>query len=1035
MKIVKRLLLVVLILIVLLVGTAVAIPYFYKDELLELTKTEINKNINAKVDFNDLTLSVFKSFPSLTLGLEGFFVEGIDQFEGVRLAGAESLNLNLNLLSVMNVGEKPLKINSIHLEKPEINVMVLKDGSANYDIAKPTDERITEEAESTDYSGLEINLRNYSITDGNIIFDDKQGDIYLKIVDLDHSGSGNFTLDVFDLDTETSIAGITARQGAVTYLNKAQTSLDAIFNIDQKNSKYTLKDNTLRVNALQLQADGFVQLQEDDINLDLKVDAPGNNFKDLLSLIPNAFIKGYEAVKANGTFNLHADAKGTYNATTSELPAFNVDLKVDNANVKYPDLPLGIDNINTQLAIQSPSSNLNDMKIDVDRFTVKIGNNPFEAQFKLRTPISDPQLNAVANGKINLEELSKAFPMEGVDQLNGLITSNLKINTRMSYIDQQAYDKVDMQGKLQIQNMNYQAAQTPAVQIKNMAMDFSPQYVKLDDFSAQLGKSDIQANGTIDNILAYFTPEKTLTGKLQVRSNLFDANEWVPAETTTTTQPKPQTVANDSAPAEETEVFDRFDFTLDAEINEIRYDQYNLKNAVAKGHFTPQKLTVSSLGTEIGHSDFMASGEILNVFDFLFDGGTLGGNINLNSRMIDLNQFMTTDETAANQTEVPSTPPSSSEGMEPIKVPDNIDMKINADVGEVRYTNMVLKNVDGELTIADEAVVLNGVKANTLGGDVEISGGYDTKDKELPAYNFKYDIQRLNFQQTYGALNTFQQLAPFGKFINGDFTSTLILDGRLGKDMMPDLSTLNAEGFLQTIDGVIKNFKPLEKIGNLLNVDYLSDNIKLENTKNWFTIKDGAVVIEEFTRKVKDIDFKIAGRHTIDQIIDYTVKAKVPRKLLESNNITGLATDGLDKIREEANKLGLDLKKSEFVNIQFNLTGPLTDPKVGTKLLGGSGEASVKDAVKEEVKDKIAEGKEKVKEEVDKAVDSAKTVAADKIKEAAEDAKDKLIDKIKTDSTTKKVIDDVVGEKGKEAADEIKEKLKKWNPFKKKKDN
>ena len=1037
MKIIKRLLLVLLVLIILLVGTAIAIPYFYKDEILELTKSEINKSVNAKVDFNDLTLSVFKSFPSLSIGLEKFYVEGIDQFEGVRLAGAESFNFDVNLLSVMNIGKKPLKINGIHLEKPEINVMVLKDGKANFDIAKPTDERIEQEAATTDYSGLQINLKEYSITDGQIKFDDRQGDIFLEINDLDHSGSGNFTLDVFDLSTKTNIAGITARQGGVAFLNKAQTSLDATFNIDQKNSKYTLKDNKLVINALQLIADGFIQMQGDDINIDFKVDAPSNNFKDLLSLIPNAYIQGYESVKANGNFDLHADVKGTYNGEKEQLPAFDVDLNVANANIKYPDLPLGIDNINTEVAVKSPGSDLDQLKVDVNRFAMKVGNNPFKASFKLRTPLSDPAVDAVADGKINLKELSQAFPMEGIDELNGLITANLKAKTRMSYIDKQEYDKVDMEGKLRVENINYKAPATPAVNIKDMQMDFSPQYVKLDQFDAKLGKSDIQANGTIDNILAYFSPEKTMTGKLNVRSTLFDANEWIPESTDATAQPQPtSTDGSEGGETTSTEVFDRFDFTLDAEMDEILVDQYQLKNAVAKGHFTPQKLTVSSLGTEIGHTDFNVSGAITNLFDYLFKDGVLGGSVNLNSRMLDLNQFMTTDPAAANAETVEATPTESA-AMEPILVPDNINMKVNANVGEVRYTNMVLKNIDGGLNIANEAVVLEGVDAETLGGKVNISGSYDTKDNESPAYSFKYNIQELDVQKSFNTLNTFQKLAPIGQYIKGNYTSTLILDGKLGKDMMPDLNTLNAEGFFQTINGVIQNFKPLQELGNKLNVEYLKESIKLENTKNWFTVKDGAVVVEEFDRKVKDIDMKISGSHSFTQEIDYIIKSKIPRKLLENNSVGKAAGKGFDALRSEASKLGLDIKKSEFVNVQFNLTGPLTKPKVGMKLLGGEGEASVEDSVKESIKDevnkKIDEEKEKAKEVVDKTVDSAKNVVKDEIDKAAKDAKDKIIDKIKTDSTTKKVIDDIAGEKGKKAADEIKDKLDKWNPFKKKK--
>jgi hypothetical protein len=59
-----------LVLIILFVGALVAIPYFFKDEILTTVKTEINKSVNAKVDFADVDISLLRSFPDLSLRLE-----------------------------------------------------------------------------------------------------------------------------------------------------------------------------------------------------------------------------------------------------------------------------------------------------------------------------------------------------------------------------------------------------------------------------------------------------------------------------------------------------------------------------------------------------------------------------------------------------------------------------------------------------------------------------------------------------------------------------------------------------------------------------------------------------------------------------------------------------------------------------------------------------------------------------------------------------------------------------------------------------
>ena len=1057
MKVIKRILIIAGVLLVLLVAAAFSIPFLFKGKLLAFAKQEINATLNAKVDFQDVSLSLFRSFPNLNFQMQNFSVTGVDAFEGVRLVGGQSAEFTLDLMSVLS-GSGPVEIKSVHLEKPEVNVFVLKDGVANYDIVKPSDAPETP-AESVDYSGLQINLREYSIAGGNILYDDKSGDIFLEIKNLNHSGEGNFTIDVFDLRTKTAIEALTVAQGGITLLNKAKTHLEATFNIDQKNSKYTLKDNVLRVNELQLNAAGFVQMppESDDIAMNLKFSSPQNDFKSLFSLIPSAYIEGYENVKVNGKFDLAGDVKGVYNGEKEQYPAFRVQMAVENGDVKYPDLPLGIANIQAQVDINSPNSNFDNMVVNVSRFAMKVGSNPFEGKFLLKTPISDPDVDAVAKGVINLGELAQAFPMQGIDQIRGIISADISAKTRLSFIENQEYDRVNMNGQLALKDLIYRTADMPAVNIRDAQMDFTPRNVQLNRFDAKLGKSDIQASGAIDNILAYFSPKKTMTGTLKVRSNYFDANEWLTEETPAPAGATPQQpvtpVAGETTAAGE-RPFDRFDFTMDAKMNEIVYADYRVLNAVLKGNAKPNRLQVETIGAQIGKSDITASGVITDAFDYLFDNGTLGGDIQLRSKLLDLNQFMTTDPAAAAATTGSTTAPATTENLEPIEVPANIAMNIQADIDRLIYTNMVLEDLKGRLVIENQSVVLEDATTRTLGGTMAVAGGYDSKNLENPVFNFKFDLKKMDFQKSFATFNTFQKLAPIGKYIEGLFNTSLIMEGRLGKDMMPDLSSLTMQGFLQTLDGVIKGFKPLQAIGNSLNIKELKDNLKLTNSKNWFEVKNGAVELKEFDYAVQGIAMKIGGTHSLTQDMDYKIKAKVPRKLLEQNAVGAAASSGLNALQKEAAKYGVNLKQSEFVNVLVNLTGSITDPKVKLQLLGADGEATLGetaegqvkaelDKQKEELRQKaeaeLEKGKAMVNEKINQAADTARAVINKKVDEAKDKAtevvKEKIGEKAGTvlDSTARKKVDDVLEGAGKESKDKIKEELDKFNPFKKKK--
>ncbi len=1041
-------------LIVLLVIAIFAIPYFFKDEILALAKKEINKNINATVDFSDADLSLLTNFPELTFSMNDLTVTGVDKFEGIPLASMKRMDFSMNLMSAIRPKEgEPIGINSISLVQPDINILVLRDGKANYDIAKSSGAETNKETTSSEPASFKLNLSNYSIQKGKFVYDDRQGNTYLKIEDLNHSGKGNFTEAIYDINTKTNIGALTANSGGVSYLKKAKLDATIKINADMNTNKYTIKDNSIQLNAMKLNTDGWVQTEGNNTNMDLKFDAPSSQFKHLLSMIPGAYTKDFEGVDANGTFKFNGAAKGTLNDT--KLPAFHLNLDVADGSFKYPDLPLGMKDIVTQIKINSQTSNLDQMTIQIPKFHMLLGQNPFDAQLNLKTPISDPDIDAILKGIINLEELSKAFPMEGVKSLNGILTSDITAKTKMSYIDNQQYDKVDMKGNLKLENINYNAEGMPPVVVQLAQMNFTPQNVKLDNFNARLGKSDIQANGTLDNILAYFSPEKTMTGKLTLRSQLFDANEWLEGSETTSTTESSTATPTSIPESDEVEIFDRFKFELDAEMDKILYEDYELKNTVAKGSFTPDEVNLSSLGTKVGNSDIAVDGKITNVFPFLFDNETLGGNINLKSQYLDLNELTGYTEstgTPSNENAKTTSPPPPTEEGDVILVPDNMHISLNTDIKKVKYTNLVLDQLKGVVSIANEKIELKDVVANLLGGRAKLVGGYDTSNKTKPLFELGYDISKFDFQKSFKTLNTFQAAAPIGEFIKGIFNSTFSMKGVLGKDMMPDLNTLTASGDFLTIDALIQNFIPMKEIGNQLNISYLKDDIKIQNTKNYFKIQDGKIQVEEFPFQYKDIDMKVGGSHGFDQNIDYVLKLDVPIELIGKGKVAGYASSGLDMLGGVASKAGLNLGNlnvGEKVNIVLNLTGLMNKPKVKviSVKMSGEGGQSTKDAlidsVKDMAEDKINEIKDevidKVEDKVETVVDDVKDKVEDKVETVVDDVKDKVEDKVndavkdKVDDVKDKVEDSVkdkVDDKVKDKVDELKDK---FNPFGKKK--
>ena len=215
-------------LLAILLVAAVAIPYFFSDEIEALADEQIAAAVDADVAYGDIELSLLREFPRLSVAIADVTVDGRGDFEGVRLASIDEALAAVDFWSV--IGDGPIGIEKVWLTRPELHVVVLPQGATNTDIVKGGEDTPTEV--TTESGSTAIRLNTYGIEDGNVLYDDRAGDLYAVIRGLNHVGSGDFTATVFDLDTETSIEALTVTTGGVDYLYETAVDYDAELSVD-----------------------------------------------------------------------------------------------------------------------------------------------------------------------------------------------------------------------------------------------------------------------------------------------------------------------------------------------------------------------------------------------------------------------------------------------------------------------------------------------------------------------------------------------------------------------------------------------------------------------------------------------------------------------------------------------------------------------------------------------------------------------------------------------------------------------------------
>ena len=597
MKIIKRTVIAVLILLVLLIGAAFIVPIMFKDKLLKMAQDEINNTVNAEVLIGDVDITIFKSFPDLTLKLQDLEVKGTGLFSDVTLASIDGLLVTVDIKSVL--GGENIKVKKIGMDGPKVHVKVMADGVANYDIMKESDD--VEEA-STDEGtegGFKLALEEYSISDGRIIYDDISLGFRLDLFGLDHTGSGDLNDDLFTLKTLTTADTVNVIYEGIPYIDHSKVDLKMDMEMDMAASKYTFQENELLLDELPLKFNGYVAMPTDDIDMDLSFKAEKTDLRYLLSMVPAEFLEDLEGVDIAGKFGLAGEVTGIYN--DSIMPGFNIDLTVDNGRIAYPDLPKSIDDIFIQANVNSPQGmSMDGMVVDVPKFDMRIADGPIKVRLNLKRPISDPYIDLDLAAQINLDNLKDAMPLEESEALNGSITADIKLKGAMSAVEEERYEDFYAAGELIVIGMNYSSDSLPYdVVIDKAYMSFSPEYLELGQFDLKIGGSDLSANGRIDNYLSWLLKDETVKGNFTMRSKKFDLLELMGEEEEEGTAETTGEAVEDTIALAVLEVPAKVDFTLDAGFDLLVYDNLDMKNVRGAIVIKDQKASLRDLKMEL----------------------------------------------------------------------------------------------------------------------------------------------------------------------------------------------------------------------------------------------------------------------------------------------------------------------------------------------------------------------------------------------------------------------------------------------------
>ncbi len=964
-KVLKWTLIVVGGLIVLILAAAFIIPIVFKDDIAAAIKKELAKSVNADVQFEaeDFSLTLFKNFPNVTAQMKDFGVINREPFAGEILFAATEFQVDVNLKDILFGSQ--LRVKGISLIKPIINIRVTKDGKANYDIMIPSADTTT--ATTDEGSGdFSFGIDHWEIVDADISYIDKSMDYSLEIIGLDHSGSGDFTQSEFDLDTRTTADTITTAYGGVEYLTDKRAEINATVTISEAYTKYTFKENSVKINDFGMSFDGWFKMNENDFGMDISFQSPDNSFKSLLSLVPGIYTESFSKIETKGDLAFKGFVKGTY--SDKQMPAFNLNLLVKDAMFKYPDLPTAVNNINVDLLVDNKDGVIDNTVIDLKKLHMDFGSNPVDAR-ALITKMYPTDVDANLSAKLNLAELSKMFPMEGLT-----MRGNYAINLQAKGV----YDSLKkvipaIDADMSLANGYVKSSEFPlplddlhfSSNIKNTSGKLAETVIHVTDFSMLMDGEKFGANLVLENLDDYTWDLKAKGGiDLEKITKLFPVEGMTLAG-----KIKADIETKGKYSDVQAEKYDRLPTSGSASLKDFKYITTDLPQVTmsqATMTFDPKKIDVQNVNGTIGKSDFNVNGSILNYIGYVFGNQTIKGTMNFNANLLDLNEFMTESET-------PATTATDTAALGVIPIPQNIDFVLRSNVKKVTMMNYTMTNATGDIIIKDGIANLSGLKFNMLGGSFGVNGTYNTKDIDHPKYDMALKIENVSMKEASNASSIVNSYAPVAGLVNGNFSTDFSISGELLKDMMPNLNTVNGSGLIKIAQAALKDSKLVSGITSITKLNDTNE-VTLKDVLMSAEIKNGRLSVKPFDVNFGSYKTTVAGSTGVDGSLDYTLKMNVP-----------------------AGKLG-----SQFNSLVSQYSGAKADPNAPIPLTIGVGgnyadpkPKLIADEQKQQVKDAATAA---VKEEGTKAIEQAvKGTDAEKIVGSILGKKDTA--KTKTDTT------------------------------------
>ncbi|MCH6200038.1 AsmA family protein [Aquiflexum sp. LQ15W] len=404
----------------LLLALMVIFPVFFKDQVNQKIKVFINSQLTTEISFNDINLTFFRHFPTLTVSIDEIFVNGADGFYPDTLLYAKDLSFGIKVFSLF---QEKTQISGIYFDRAQINVLRDTQGHANFDIFISEEDSV-EQAEAS--SDLNLEISKIKFTNSSFFYRDTDLDFSCLAKNFNYSGKGNLKNEIVDLSSDLDIQTFELVYEGIPYLSRKRVSASLQTKINTESTALTFERNHLMINELPVDFIGKLEFLSGGYDMNFILESVDTDFKDMLTLIPEELGTWLDNTQVRGKGELRGSLQGLYLPEENQMPNLLMNLFVYNGYISHSGSSTPIEKLYLDLDLTVPELNVGKTIIALDSVSMTLGEG--FVQGHLNIDGLDPALvNSDLAINIDLNLLDKALGIIPYD-LRGIMEMTLQAN-------------------------------------------------------------------------------------------------------------------------------------------------------------------------------------------------------------------------------------------------------------------------------------------------------------------------------------------------------------------------------------------------------------------------------------------------------------------------------------------------------------------------------------------------------------------------------------------------------------------------------